>query len=153
MACNLRRSLVFGLLLLAACGPPESTCSERDIKSWTPATFEGSTPVYCDSKLVGYQLDIDASDGRPRLWEMVQLDQPVKPALSVSADIDLLTPVARSVRIEQGAFKIAEVYGVSNNVSTTATYKPGDGNVLRAVRVAVPSGMRYRGQIRDVRWD
>ena len=25
---------------------------------------------------------------------------------------------------------------VSSNVSTTATYKPGDGNVLRAVRVA-----------------
>jgi len=84
---------------------------------------------------------------------MVQLDQPVKPALSVSADIDLLTPVARSVRIEQGAFKIAEVYGVSSNVSTTATYKPGDGNVLRAVRVAVPPGMHYRGQVRDVRWD
>jgi len=147
---------IVGLLLaalLGACVPPETSCSERDISSWTPATVEFGVPVKCGGKTVGYQLDIDASDGTSRVWEMVQLDPPdASGALSVSADITLLTPVERSVRIEQGPTKLSETIGALSTVSANAVATPGRGNVLRAIRVIVPGGTHYRGEVRAVTW-
>ncbi len=149
-------ALLIGVLLLgAACVPPDTpSCSERDISSWTPATYEWSTPVRCGDKLVGYRLDIDASDGTSRVWEMVNLDAADASGLvRIRADIDLLTPVERSVRIEQGPTKLAEQTGTAlTTVSASGVASTGKGAVLRAVRVIVPGKMRYRGEIRAVDW-
>lgn len=146
--------LIGALLLSSACVPPDTPCSERDISSWTPATFEWSTPVRCGDKLVGYRLDIDASDGTSRVWEMVNLDAAdAGGQVRIRADIDLLTPVERSVRIEQGAMKLAEQTGAAlTTVSATGIALAGGGTVLRAVRVIVPGKMHYRGEIRAVDW-
>lgn len=103
--------------------------------------------------MIGYRLDIDASDGTSRVWEMVQTDTPDRSnKVYVSADIDLLTPAERSVRIEQGSAVLMNTVGTNTRVEASAVAGTGAGKLLRAIRVIVPPGLRYRGEIRAVDW-
>lgn len=63
------RSRLFGFLPLAllampGCVPPESTCKESELSGWSVSAPEYSQPIRCDAKIVGHQLDIDATDAR-----------------------------------------------------------------------------------------
>lgn len=143
---------VLALIMVLGCGD-STRCTERDISSWVPATVEFGTPIFCESKMIGYRLDIDASDGTSRVWEMVQTDTPDRSnKVYVSADIDLLTPAERSVRIEQGSAVLMNTVGTNTRVEASAVAGTGAGKLLRAIRVIVPPGLRYRGEIRAVDW-
>lgn len=150
------RSRLFGLLPLAllampGCVPPESSCKESELSGWSVSAPEFSQPIRCDAKIVGHQLAIDATDGSSRAWEVSYVDATVG-AVSLAADVDALGSVERAVRIEQGGKLLVETIGALTTIKGDAVAEPGKGQVRRTVRVIVPGGVHYRGQVRAVTW-
>jgi len=148
-----RRLTVLALALLVGCVPPESTCTERDISAWVPSTAEFATPIRCDGKIVGYDLDIDSSkDMTSRTWA-IAFDGPHPGGVAaISADIDMLTPTKRVATLYSGSTQLAEVEGVLTTVSASSASPVAAGPLQRAFAVTVPAGLHYRGQIRNMRW-
>lgn len=135
------------------CVPPDSTCTERDVSAWVPSTTEFATPIRCDGKIVGYDLDIDSSkDMTSRSWA-IAFDGPHPGGFAaISAEIDLLTPTKRIATLYSGPTKLAEVEGVLTTVSASSASPVSPGPLQRAFAVTVPAGLHYRGQIRNLRW-
>ncbi len=141
------------LALLVGCAPPSSPCTERDISAWEPSTAEFATPIRCDDKIVGYELDIDSSkDATARTWA-IGFDGPHPGGVAaISADIDLLTPTERVATLYSGHSTLAEVEGVLTTVSVSSASPVAPGPLQRAFAITVPAGLHYRGQIRNLRW-
>ncbi len=148
-----QRLTVLALALFAGCVPPDATCTERDVSAWVPSTAEFATPIRCDGKIVGYQLDIDSSkDLTSRSWA-IAFDGPHPGGFAaISAEIDLLTPTKRVATLYSGTTKLAEVEGVLTTVSASSASPVAPGPLQRAFAVTVPAGLHYRGQIRNVKW-
>lgn len=148
-----RRLTVLALALFAGCVPPDSACTERDVSAWVPSTAEFATPILCDGRIVGYDLDIDSSkDMTARSWA-IAFDGPHPGGVAaISAEIDLLTPTKRVATLYSGTTKLAEVEGVLTTVSASSASHVAPGPLQRAYTVTVPAGLHYRGQIRNMRW-
>lgn len=148
-----QRLTVLALALLVGCVPPESTCTERDVSAWVPSTLDGATPIRCDGKIVGYELDINSStDMTARTWAIAFDGQHPGGVASISADVDLLTPAKRIATLYSGPTMLAEVEGVITTVSASSASPVAAGPLQRAFSVTVPAGLHYRGQIRNLRW-
>lgn len=140
-------------LLCLGCGPVSGdACPEADIAAWDRATMDWATPIDCNGKTVGYQLDIDSTDGTSRTWLLANHNPTlVNGPVFVSADIDAQTSVDRVASISRGSAVYAEsTGGASVTVKASATVISGP--LLRMLRVVVPEGVRYRAQIRNLRW-
>lgn len=140
------------LVGLGACSQESESCSETDISAWD--TSEPATPVYCESKLVGYQLDIDAKTAAQifhlKRAESISTGGP----LFVSADVDLIPAAAgavqRSAKISRGGAVYAETTGAGVTVRADAIVAPAAEPLVREILVSIPVGTHYRGQIRNV---
>jgi len=148
----LHNSILILALLLPACGSPErSTCSERNIALWTRATVLESAPIVECGSVVGYKLDIDATSGA-RTWVLTNSGpHPANGPVEISADIDTMLGVDRMAVLVRGPATYDLQHGnadltVSASTNTTA------GPLLREFRIAIPAGIRYVGEIRNLRW-
>lgn len=154
MINKMHTKILIALLALVTsvdCGPPESNCKQRNIAHWTRATVIDSTPIIECGYVVGYRMDINAHDGQ-RMWSITN-DEPhlLNGRVDISAEIDQTTGVERSASLVRGP----ATYDLqSNNVGlvVSASTNTTAGPLLREFRIKIPAGVRYIGEIRNLRW-
>ena len=150
------RKQVLMILLLAAttfaCGMPEPpACKQRDIAAWTRATVLESAPIVECGSVVGYRLDLDGSAGS-RTWALVNSEpHPANGVAKISAEIDVAPGVERAAVLSRGPAAYDLQYGGSN-LTVSASANTTAGPLLREFRITVPAGIRYVGEIRNLRW-
>lgn len=147
------KSLLLLALLLPACGSPErSTCGERNIALWTRATVLESAPIVECGSVVGYKLDIDATSGA-RSWVLTNSEpHPANGPVEISADIDTMPGVDRMAVLIRGPATYDLQHGNADRTAVSASTNTTAGPLLREFRIAIPSGIRYVGEIRNLRW-
>lgn len=137
-------------VFLVACGGQPETCA-RNIAAWTRATVLESDPIVECGSVVGYRLDIDGSAGS-RTWALVNSEpHPANGVAKISAEIDVAPGVDRAAVLTRGPVAYDLQYGGSN-LTVSASANTTAGPLLREFRIAVPAGIRYVGEIRNLRW-
>lgn len=149
-----KQVLMIALLTVTtlACGMPEPpSCKQRDIAAWTRATVLESDPIVECGSVVGYRLDLDGSSGS-RTWALVNSEpHPANGVAKISAEIDVAPGVERAAALTRGPAAYDLQYGGSN-LTVSASANTTAGPLLREFRITVPAGVRYVGEIRNLRW-
>lgn len=96
-------------------------------------------------------MDINAHDGQ-RMWSITN-DEPhlLNGRVDISAEIDQTTGVERSASLARGP----ATYDLQNNnvgLVVSASTNTTAGPLLREFRIKIPAGVRYIGEIRNLRW-
>ena len=149
-----KQVLMIALLTVTtlACGMPEPpSCKQRDIAAWTRATVLESDPIVECGTVVGYRLDLDGSAGS-RTWALANSEpHPANGVAKISAEIDVAPGVERAAALTRGPAAYDLQYGGSN-LTVSASANTTAGPLLREFRITVPAGIRYVGEIRNLRW-
>lgn len=149
-----KQVLMIALLTVTtlACGMPEPpSCKQRDIAGWTRATVLESDPIVECGTVVGYRLDLDGSAGS-RTWALANSEpHPANGVAKISAEIDVAPGVERAAVLSRGPAAYDLQYGGSN-LTVSASANTTAGPLLREFRITVPAGIRYVGEIRNLRW-
>lgn len=149
-----KQVLMIALLTVTtlACGMPEPpSCKQRDIAAWTRATVLESDPIVECGSVVGYRLDLDGSSGS-RTWALANSEpHPANGVAKISAEIDVAPGVERAAALTRGPAAYDLQYGGSN-LTVSASANTTAGPLLREFRITVPAGIRYVGEIRNLRW-
>lgn len=152
----MRKQVLMMIALLAAttfaCGMPEPpSCKQRDVAAWTRATVLDSAPIMECGSVVGYRLDLDGSAGS-RTWALANSEpHPANGVAKISAEIDVAPGVERAAVLSRGPAAYDLQYGGSN-LTVSASVNTTAGPLLREFRITVPAGIRYVGEIRNLRW-
>lgn len=142
---------LLALVTFVDCGLPESNCKQRNIAAWTRATVLESDPIVECGSVVGYRLDLDASSGA-RMWSLVNSEpHPANGAAKIAAEIDVAPGVERAAVLSRGPAAYDLQYG-GFNTTVSASANTTAGPLLREFRITVPAGVRYVGEIRNLRW-
>lgn len=145
------RRAVLAVFLVACGGQPESAPCARNIAPWTRATVLESVPIVECGSVVGYKLDIDATAGA-RSWVLTNNEpHPANGVARISAEIDVAPGVERAAVLSRGPAAYDLQYGGSN-LTVSASANTTAGPLLREFRITVPAGVRYVGEIRNLRW-
>ena len=149
-----KQVLMIALLTVTtfACGMPEPpSCKQRDIAAWTRATVLESDPIVECGTVVGYRLDLDGSAGS-RTWALANSEpHPANGVARISAEIEVAPGVERAAALTRGPAAYDLQYGGSN-LTVSASANTTAGPLLREFRITVPAGVRYVGEIRNLRW-
>ena len=149
-----KQVLMIALLTVTtlACGMPEPpSCKQRDIAAWTRATVLDSDPIVECGSVVGYRLDLDGSAGS-RTWALANSEpHPANGVARISAEIEVAPGVERAAALTRGPAAYDLQYGGSN-LTVSASANTTAGPVMREFRITVPAGIRYVGEIRNLRW-
>lgn len=151
----MRKHVLMAALIAAttfACGMPDPpACKQRNIAAWTRATVLESDPIVECGSVVGYRLDLDASSG-DRTWSLVNSEpHPANGVAKISAEIDVAPGVERAAVLRRGPAAYDLQYG-GFNTTVSASANTTAGPLLREFRITVPAGVRYVGEIRNLRW-
>jgi hypothetical protein len=110
-----------------------------------------SDPIVECGSVVGYRLDIDGSAGS-RTWALVNSEpHPANGVARISAEIEVAPGVERAAALTRGPAAYDLQYGGSN-LTVSASANTTAGPLLREFRITVPAGVRYVGEIRNLRW-
>ena len=149
-----KQVLMIALLTVTtlACGMPEPpSCKQRDIAAWTRATVLESDPIVECGTVVGYRLDLDGSAGS-RTWALANSEpHPANGVARITAEIEVAPGVERAAALTRGPAAYDLQYGGSN-LTVSASANTTAGPLLREFRITVPAGVRYVGEIRNLRW-
>ncbi len=145
------RRAVLAVFLVACGGQPESAPCARNIAPWSRATVLESDPIVECGSVVGYRLDLDGSAGS-RTWALVNSEpHPANGVARISAEIEVAPGVERAAVLTRGPAAYDLQYGGSN-LTVSASANTTAGPLLREFRITVPAGIRYVGEIRNLRW-
>lgn len=158
MKAILAASLSLALSLsLGACDMPESDrpldsvddCAGPDTSGWN--AIGPSSPIMCDGKIVGYQLDLDGTKGPQSFTLVTDAPLPSDRLVSLSARIDTGAGAERSVRMTQDGSALDIAISSAETLEAHAIVLKGPPKVTYVVQVDVPQGIVYRGKITNVR--
>lgn len=152
----MRKVLVAAVLSLSlnACDPhasdrPVEDCEGPDISAWN--AIGPASPIMCQGKIVGYQLDLDGSKDPQSFVLLTDAPLHTDGLVSLSARIDTGSGAERSVKIAQEGSALDIGISSAATLEAHALVLKGPPKVTYVVQVDVPQGIVYRGKITNVR--